>query len=50
MKQGRRITIRRPRAAAAHLDGEPVSMPDTLEVEIVPKSLRVLLPDAVERV
>lgn len=50
MQQGRQIVIRRPAAGAGHLDGEPVSLPDTLTIEVVPRSLRVLLPDHIERV
>jgi diacylglycerol kinase (ATP) len=40
------IEIRRASAGHAHLDGEPLTLPDTLLVEIVPRSLRVLVPDA----
>jgi YegS/Rv2252/BmrU family lipid kinase len=50
MSLGRRIVIQRPSAGAVHLDGEPFSMPATLTVDVVPRSLRVLLPDAVDRV
>lgn len=50
MQRGKRVVIRRAAAGAAHLDGEPLKLPDTLTIEIVPRSLRVLLPDAVERV
>ena len=42
--QGRRITIRRPAAGPAHLDGEPVTLPAELRIEVRPKSLRVILP------
>jgi diacylglycerol kinase (ATP) len=48
--QGTRIEIRRPTPGPAHLDGEPVSLPERLTVEIVPRSLRVLVPDAVGRI
>lgn len=50
MMRGKQIVIRRPTAAAAHLDGEPVSLPETLAIAVVPRSLRVLLPDSVDRV
>ena len=46
MTRGRIIEIGRPEAGAAHLDGEPVTLPATLRIEIVPRSLRVLVPDA----
>ncbi len=48
--QGTRVEIRRPSAGPAHLDGEPVSLPARLSVEIVPRSLRVLVPDRVGRI
>lgn len=41
--QTRELTIRRP-AGPAHLDGEPVSLPDELRVRVVPSSLRLLVP------
>ncbi|HEX7153339.1 MAG TPA: YegS/Rv2252/BmrU family lipid kinase [Thermoanaerobaculia bacterium] len=41
------ITIRRPAAGPAHLDGEPVTLGEELHVRIVPQSLRVLVPDTV---
>ena len=47
MTRGRIIEIGRPEAGAAHLDGEPVTLPATLRIEIVPRSLRVLVPDAI---
>jgi diacylglycerol kinase (ATP) len=43
--RGRSITIRRQSAGAAHLDGEPVTLPELLTIEIVPRSLRVIVPD-----
>jgi YegS/Rv2252/BmrU family lipid kinase len=46
MRRGRHIEIRRPAAGLAHLDGEPVTLAQTLTIDIVPRSLRVLLPDA----
>ena len=48
--QGTRVEIRRPSAGAAHLDGEPVSLPARMSVEIVPRSLRVLVPDRAQRI
>jgi len=48
--QGTRIEIRRPAAGPAQLDGEPVSLPARLSIEIVPQSLRVLVPDRVGRI
>ena len=45
MLRGRRIDIQRPQPGAAHLDGEPVTLPKSLTIEIVPRSLRVLLPE-----
>ena len=38
------LTIRRERPGAAHLDGEPVSLPSELEVRVRPRSLRLLVP------
>jgi len=48
--QGTQIEIRRPSAGPAQLDGEPVSLPARLSIEIVPRSLRVLVPDRVGRI
>lgn len=45
MLRGRNIEIQRPSPGPAHLDGEPVSLPERLTIEIVPQSLRILLPD-----
>lgn len=45
MTRGQHIEIRRPAAGPAHLDGEPVTLPESLVVDVVPKSLRILLPD-----
>lgn len=42
--RGRSITIRRERIGAAHLDGEPVTLPELLTIDIVPRSLRVIVP------
>ena len=44
--RGRSITIMRSTAGAAHLDGEPVTMPESLTIEIVPRSLRVIVPES----
>lgn len=41
------VTIRRASGGPAHLDGEPVTLPAELQVRVVPRSLRVLVPDAV---
>jgi diacylglycerol kinase (ATP) len=43
--RGRRITITRRAAGPAHLDGEPLTMPESLTIEIVPRSLRVVVPE-----
>src|SRR5205814_4355594 len=48
--QEKRVEIHRPSAGDAHLDGEPVALPARLSVEIVPRSLRVLIPDTMERI
>ena len=45
MRRGRHIEIRRPAAGPAHLDGEPVTLPQSLTIDVVPRSLRILLPD-----
>ena len=47
--RGRVVEIRRRNAGPAHLDGEPLTLPETLRVEIVPRSLRVVVPDAQSR-
>jgi len=39
------VRITRPAAGPAHLDGEPVSLPEDLHVRVVPQSLRLLVPD-----
>ena len=44
--RGRTITIRRERSGPVHLDGEPFKLAETLNVRILPASLKVLLPDA----
>ena len=45
VRTGRRVEVGRASAGAAHLDGEPVTMPAAMTVEIVPRSLRVIVPD-----
>ena len=50
MRRGSHIEIRRPAPGPAHLDGEPVTLPALLEVDIVPQSLRVLVPDSVKSI
>ena len=47
--QSREVRIRRLAEGAAHLDGEPVTLPADLHVQVVPASLRLLVPDAVGR-
>ena len=44
--RGRSITIHRTSAGAAHLDGEPVTLPSSVTIDIVPRSLRVIVPDS----
>jgi len=46
MLRGRHIEIRRGASGPVHLDGEPLTMPETLTIDVAPQSLRVLLPDA----
>jgi YegS/Rv2252/BmrU family lipid kinase len=43
--RGRAITIRRSTAGFAHLDGEPVTLPELLTIAVVPRSLRVVVPE-----
>ena len=50
MTQGRFIKIRRESAGPAHVDGEPIALPEVLEVAINPRSLRVLIPPDVKRI
>ena len=42
--QSAHITVERPSAGVVNIDGEPVIMDATLEVGIVPKSLRIVTP------
>jgi diacylglycerol kinase family enzyme len=46
MMTGRAIEIRRRSPGPAHVDGEPLTLPEVLSVKIVPQSLRVLVPDS----
>lgn len=43
--QAARILVERPAPGVVNVDGEPVMMPETLDIRIVPKSLRVICPD-----
>ncbi len=45
MRRGRHIEIKRTSAGPAQLDGEPVLLPQSLTIDVVPHSLRILLPD-----
>jgi YegS/Rv2252/BmrU family lipid kinase len=42
--RGRSITIKRAAPGPAHLDGEPLTLPELLAIEVVPRSLRVVVP------
>jgi diacylglycerol kinase (ATP) len=44
--KGREIVIRRQNSGPVHVDGEPISLPDELNVGIRPRSLNVLVPGA----
>ena len=46
MFRGRTITITRSTSGPAHLDGEPVTMPESLTIVVVPRSLKVIVPRA----
>jgi diacylglycerol kinase (ATP) len=48
--RGRNITIKRVSDGAAHLDGEPVTLPSSVTIDVVPRSLRVIVPDAVKMI
>ena len=48
--QTREIVVRRPSAGPAHLDGEPFELPAELHVEVVPESLRLLVPSTAARI
>ena len=43
------VVIRRPSAGPAHLDGEPVTLGEELRVRVIPRSLRLLVPDGATR-
>ena len=43
------VTIRRPNAGPAHLDGEPVTLGEELHVRVIPQSLQLLVPDTATR-
>jgi len=45
MLRGKHVEIRRSAAGPAHVDGEPLMLPAILTIEIVPRSLHVLVPD-----
>jgi diacylglycerol kinase (ATP) len=49
MMRGKRVQIRRSAAGPAQVDGEPVMLPAVLTIEIVPQSLRVLVPDTTRK-
>lgn len=40
------LIIRRSGAGVAHLDGEPMTLPAELHVQVKPRSLRLLVPDS----
>jgi diacylglycerol kinase (ATP) len=40
------VTIRRAAAGPAHLDGEPLTLGAELQIRVLPRSLRLLVPDA----
>jgi diacylglycerol kinase (ATP) len=42
--QGREITIRRSSSGPAHLDGEPLTLSESIRVRVKTRSLRVLVP------
>jgi diacylglycerol kinase (ATP) len=44
------VTIRRANGGGAHLDGEPYALPAELRVRVVPRSLKLLVPDRVGRI
>lgn len=47
--QTREIVVRRASAGPAHLDGEPFELPAEFFVEVVPSSLRLLVPASAAR-
>lgn len=42
--QTARATLIRKQAGVVHLDGEPMEMPERIEIEVVPSSIRVVRP------
>lgn len=46
MVQTAGVSIRRPSAGIAQLDGEPVTLPEELRVRVNPRSLNLLVPDS----
>jgi diacylglycerol kinase family enzyme len=46
MLRGRHVEVRRDSPGPAQLDGEPLTLPASLTIDIVPRSLRVLVPDS----
>lgn len=48
--RGREIVIRRERPGPVHLDGEPFTLAETLNLRVRPASLKVLLPDVSTRI
>jgi YegS/Rv2252/BmrU family lipid kinase len=50
MRQASRVVIERATEGEAHLDGEPVVLPARLDVQIVPMSLRVIVPEGVRAI
>lgn len=43
-RQARALVIRRSSGGPAHVDGEPIHLPEELRIELKPLSLRVLVP------
>jgi len=50
MKQCRRVRVKRAEEGWGHLDGDAVRLPAEFEVSVVPASLKVIVPDALNRV
>lgn len=48
--RGRNIVVRRMSDGAAHLDGEPVTLPSSVAIDVVPRSLRVIVPDSAKTI
>lgn len=47
--QTHQAVLRRPSAGIAHLDGEPVEMPEEIHIQVLPKAIHVVRPqDCVE--